>query len=108
MPTRITEAEMAAVIQTILKRKPKQTATFAQLRDEIPKHVKLSRADRAPSLTRPGEELWMQQARNIISHKNENFTVVSGGVKLQWRHGPKPRAHRKAHGAPAHAYAHAA
>lgn len=89
MSTRITEVEMASVVRTILRKQPNKTASFATLRDEIPKHVKLSRADRAKSPTRPGEELWEQIIRNLVSHKHEGFVSVKGGLRLQWQRGPK-------------------
>lgn len=92
MTTRITEAEMASVVRTILKRKPNKSATFAELREEIPRHVKLSRTDRTKSPSRPGEELWEQIIRNLVSHKHEGFVSIKGGVRLQWQRGPKPAA----------------
>lgn len=108
MSVRITEAEMASAVRTILKRKPNRSATFADLREEVPKHVKLSRADRAKSPSRPGEELWEQIIRNLVSHKHEGFVSIKGGMRLQWQRGPKPHAvrGRKAHSAHTNGYAH--
>lgn len=89
MSTRITEAEMASVVRGILRRRPNETATFAELRVMIPKRVKLSAADREPSPSRPGEELWEQIIRNLVSHKHEGFVSIKGGIRLQWARGPK-------------------
>lgn len=85
MTTRITEAEMAAVVKRILKRRPNQSATFAELRELVPKKVHLSKADRAKSLSRPSEEVWEQIIRNIKVHQREGFVAVQGGIRLQWR-----------------------
>lgn len=82
MSTRITEAEMAVVVKSILSRRPNKTATFAELRELVPAKVHLSRADRIKSPSRPGEELWEQIVRNIIAHKREGFEGIEGGVRL--------------------------
>lgn len=93
MTTRITEAEMASAVRTILRARPNKTATFAELRDAIPQHVQLSRADRTESPSRPGEQLWMQIIRNLVSHKHDGFVAVRGGLRLQWRRGPAGSGH---------------
>lgn len=87
--TRINEAEMADVVKSILRRRPNKSATFAELREMVPAHVKLSRADRTKSPSRPGEEVWFQIIRNLIAHKREGFVGVRGGIRLQWARGPK-------------------
>jgi hypothetical protein len=87
MSARITEAEMADVVRTILNRRPNKSATFAELREIIPEHVHLSRADRTKSPSRPGEELWEQIIRNLVSHKHDGFVGVRGGIRLQWKRG---------------------
>lgn len=94
--TRISEAEMADVVKTILRRKPNKSATFAELRESVPAHVRLSRADRTPSPSRPGEELWEQIVRNLIAHKREGFVGIKGGIRLQWARGPKARGQHEA------------
>lgn len=99
MSTRITEAEMAVVVKSILSRRPNKTATFAELRDLVPAKVHLSRADRMKSPSRPGEELWEQIVRNIIAHKREGFEGIEGGVRLYGAaaatESPKPTKPRK-------------
>lgn len=96
MTTRITETEMASAVRDILRARPNKTATYAELRDAIPHHVHLSRADRAESASRPGEQLWMQIIRNLVSHNHEGFVSVRGGLRLQWRRGPAPGEGREA------------
>lgn len=96
MTTKITEAEMADAVKTILARRPNKSATFAELRDMIPHRVHLSRADRAKSPSRPGEEVWEQILRNLISHKHEGFVSIKGGIRLQWQRGPQAQSGREA------------
>lgn len=99
MTTRITEAEMADAVRTILARRSNKAATFKELRDLIPQRVHLSRSDRAKSPSRPGEEVWEQILRNLISHKHEGFVSIQGGIRLQWQRGPKSDAGHRAHAA---------
>jgi hypothetical protein len=88
--SRITEAEIADIIVAILEDSPSGEATIAELIAEIPNRVNLSAADRAPSPTRPGEEIWEQQVRNITSHKaspgnavhDGRLVAISGGFRL--------------------------
>ena len=88
--SRITEAEVADVVEEILRDYPNGEATIKQLVREIPNRVKLSHDDMTPSLTRPNEALWEQQVRNITSHKSSpgnaiyegRLVSVRGGLKL--------------------------
>lgn len=90
--TRISEAEMADVVENILRRKPTKSATFAELREIVPTRVKLSRADRAELPSRPGEQMWVQQVRNLIAHKREGFVgLPGGGICLEGYEPAKPR-----------------
>jgi hypothetical protein len=52
---KITEAELADVIEAILATRPNGEATIAELIDEIPNYVNLSPEDLAQSPTRPNE-----------------------------------------------------
>ena len=88
--SRITEAEIAEIVETILAERPNGEATIAELVDEIPNRVELSAEDLAPSPTRRGEALWEQQVRNITSHKGSpgnaiydgKLVAIAGGLKL--------------------------
>ncbi len=88
--SRITEAEIADLVEAILKVTPAQQATIAQLIAEIPEHVTLSLEDLAPSPTRPNEAVWEQQVRNITSHKKSpgnaiyegRLEAIPGGLRL--------------------------
>lgn len=88
--SRITEAEIAEIVQDILVDRPNGEATIAELIEEIPNRVSLSKDDLAPSPTRHGEAIWEQQVRNITSHKGSpgnaihdgKLVAVPGGLKL--------------------------
>ncbi len=90
---RITEAEIANVVEEILADFPNGEATIAELVAEIPNRVKLSREDLAPSPTRKNEAIWQQQVRNITSHKkspgnaiyNGRLVPIRGGLRLVQR-----------------------
>jgi hypothetical protein len=90
---RITEAEIADIVEDILRDRPGGEATIAELVAEIPHRVRLSAEDLAPSPTRNGEALWEQQVRNITSHKaspgnaihDGKLVAVPGGLRLPRR-----------------------
>jgi hypothetical protein len=87
---RITEHEIADIVEAILRERPNGEATIAQLIEEIPDRVTLSTEDLAPSPTRPGEAVWHQQVRNITSHQKSpgnaiyegRLVAVRGGLRL--------------------------
>lgn len=87
---RITEAEVADAVVEVLQEMPGERATIAELHHEIPLRIALSMADLVQSPTRPNEAIWMQQVRNIVSHRNspgnaiyENRLVsFTGGLAL--------------------------
>jgi hypothetical protein len=88
--SRVTEAEVAKVVEAILEERSNGRATIKELIAEIPNHLTLSADDLAPSLTRPGEVLWEQQVRNITSHKSSpgnaiyegSLVAIPGGLAL--------------------------
>jgi hypothetical protein len=49
---------------------PDGIASFHRLKIEIPNHVRQSHFDTAESIMRPTEEMWVQQIRNIIAHRD--------------------------------------
>lgn len=90
---RITESEIADIVEAILQERPNGEASIADLVDEIPNRVILSAEDLAQSPTRPNEPVWHQQVRNITSHKNSpgnaicegRLVAISGGLRLARR-----------------------
>ena len=91
--SRITEAEIADIVEAILEDISTGESTIAELVAEIPNRVILSAEDLAPSPTRPNEALWEQQVRNITSHKKNpgnaiyegRLVAVPGGLRLAKR-----------------------
>ena len=77
--SRITEEEIADIVEAILRDRPNGEATIAQLIDEIPNRVTLSKEDLAQSPTRPNEPVWHQQVRNITSHKDSPGNAIYEG-----------------------------
>jgi hypothetical protein len=65
---RCTEEDVATAALRVLAARPKGEASMQTLKREIPKQMKLSAADQVQSKTRPAEEMWEQQIRNITSH----------------------------------------
>jgi len=76
---RITENEIAFVVLKILSEKNNGKATITELKHQIPDYTNLSEADRELSMTRPNEEVWEQQVRNIISHRNSEGNIIAEG-----------------------------
>ena len=76
---KITEAELADAIVTILQAYPSGQASIQELIRMIPRHVPLSAEDLAQSTTRPNEPMWHQQVRNITSHKGSPGNAIYEG-----------------------------
>jgi hypothetical protein len=83
---RSTENEVAFAIIQIAKTAPSGIASFSRCRKEVPNYLNLQIADRANSKTRPGEEMWEQQIRNIKSHFDAPGNYICEGYL---RHVPK-------------------
>ncbi len=89
-PNRVTETEVAEAALAVLADRPNGEASIEILVRDIPKHLNLSADDCAPSTTRPGEQMWEQQVRNITSHHEApgNFIRegylqrIKGGLKI--------------------------
>lgn len=65
---RVTENEVAFAVVQIARGVTTGVATFHMCKTQVPNHLSLSTADRKQSVTRPNEEMWEQQIRNIKSH----------------------------------------
>lgn len=74
------EAEIAAVVVAILKQTAGGQASYTDLVQEIPKHIKLTPADLVQSNSRPNEAVWEQRLRNITSHKSTEGNFIFEGV----------------------------
>jgi len=76
---RISEDEVGRAALWVLAHMSGGEATQSQLRQELSDVLELSDADRAPSQTRNGEELWEQQVRNLVSHKTTPGNIIAEG-----------------------------
>jgi hypothetical protein len=62
-------------------------ASIGQIRRNLPHYIQLTAEDRRRSLTRPGEEVWEQLVRNIVSHRYVMGNAVTAGqLKYVPRH----------------------
>lgn len=75
---RISEEEIAAATERYLH-DAGGTATISQIRRALPHYIGLGSNDRQQSTTRPGEELWEQQVRNIVCHRDVDGNPVKAG-----------------------------
>ena len=84
--SRVTESEVAAAVVKYLNTLPGKCDTLYQIKKELPNFITLSADDRAQSATRPNEEMWEQQVRNIVSHRGSPGNFIYEG-KL--KHSPR-------------------
>ena len=77
---RVTEAEIGEAVLAICANTATGECSIADLKNEIPDHVDLSVEDRAQSTTRPNEEMWEQQVRNLISHRATAGNIICEGL----------------------------
>ena len=88
--SRITETEIAELVEAYLKDKSSGQASIKELIRELPNRTTLSVEDLAESTTRPNEAVWEQQVRNITSHKGSpgnaiyegKLVAIPGGLAL--------------------------
>lgn len=84
-PDRISEEEVATATERYL-RDAGGSATIGQIRRALPHYIDLGANDRRPSPTRPGEELWEQQVRNLVCHRDIDGNPVKSG---RFRYSPR-------------------
>ena len=78
--TKITENEIGEAVLQILATCDGGKATIQFLKDRIPNHVNLSAEDQKQSPTRPNEQMWEQQVRNLVSHRNAEGNIIAEGL----------------------------
>lgn len=83
---RVTEADVAVGVTKYLVSVSGHTATIHQIKKALPNYMNLSTADREQSETRPNEEMWEQQVRNIVSHRETPGNFIHEG---RFRHSPR-------------------
>lgn len=77
--TKLREAEIAKAVENYLFDAGGK-ASIGQIRRNLPFYITLTEADRMPSTTRPGEEMWEQLVRNIVCHRKSQGNAVNAGV----------------------------
>lgn len=61
-------------------------ASFHRLKIELPIHLKLSNFDKAESIMRPSEEMWMQKLRDIILNREKAGNFIHEGFLVHLPH----------------------
>lgn len=77
-PNRVDEGEIAAATERYLM-DAGGTATIRQIRRALPAYLQLGNLDQQQSATRPGEQLWEQQVRNLVCHRDSDGNPVKTG-----------------------------
>jgi hypothetical protein len=83
MPTkrgRSTEAELSIAVLEILAEEPGGVASIEAIKKKIPEYFKLTAEDCVQSTTRPNEQIWEQQIRNITSHRGTEGNIIADGL----------------------------
>lgn len=80
------ERDIAIGVMQIAASQPSRICSFKRAYQELPQHVRLSAANLAPSVTRPGEPMWHQLVRNIRSHHESVKNFIANGLLV---HVPK-------------------
>lgn len=81
---RVSESDVAIATVKYLDGVVGKTATIRQIKNALPNYLNLSDADRVQSDTRPNEELWEQQVRNIVSHRTTPGNFICEGRLAHW------------------------
>lgn len=76
---RTTEHEISIAVLRIAAERPDGVATLHMIKRLIPDLLDLTAADRVQSTTRPNEEMWEQQIRNIKSHFDVPGNIIHEG-----------------------------
>ena len=76
---RASETDVEIAVVKYLSGLAGHSATIRQIKRALPDFLNLSDADRRKSETRPNEELWEQQVRNIVSHRNTPGNFIFEG-----------------------------
>lgn len=76
--TKLREAEIAKAVENYLFDAGGK-ASIAQIRRNLPFYITLTDSDRKPSTTRPGEQMWEQQVRNIVCHRDSLGNAINSG-----------------------------
>jgi hypothetical protein len=84
---RATEAELTLALIEFLNTQAYGEADFKTIRFYLPKHIKLSPADKEVSRERDAELKWHTIIRNIGAHANQPGNAIHDGVLVKRRGG---------------------
>jgi hypothetical protein len=77
---RLREREARVLVLKVAANRPGRSATIDTLREEIPKYVELTPADKGRSPSRPNEALWQIAIRNTVSsHRTGPQSIFAQG-----------------------------
>ena len=79
-PNRAGEDRMSIAVLRMAATRPDGEITLQELKDGMDNEVGLIADDLAESETRPGEPLFHQIIRNIVSHKDVPGNVIADGL----------------------------
>lgn len=77
---RSTERDIALAVLRYLYTLPSGEASIADVKQHVPSFMILTHADREQSPTRDNEQVWEQQVRNIISHRQTSGNPIHDGL----------------------------
>ncbi|WP_160604097.1 winged helix-turn-helix domain-containing protein [Pontixanthobacter aquaemixtae] len=76
---RSSEDDVAKAVLKVLLQAENHKATLNEIRERLPEFLELSDADRSVSDSRPKEQVWEQQLRNIVSHRSVDGNFIKQG-----------------------------
>ncbi len=73
------ESQIADAVIRYLADRPNQKDKIRNIIAGLPEYINLTQEDEQESQTRPGEALWEQRVRNIVSHKETPGNAIYEG-----------------------------
>jgi hypothetical protein len=77
---RTTEYEIGQAVLRYLASIDGGVATIAEIKRHLDKYYPFTTSDRQRSWTRPQEERWHQQVRNLMSHRHTSGNAICDGL----------------------------
>lgn len=77
---RTTEHEIGIAVVRYLASTQFGEATIYEIKRYLSKSFPFTPGDRELSDTRPNEQMWEQQVRNLVSHRTSNDNVIGDGL----------------------------
>ena len=77
---RSSEHLIAMAVLRLLAHEADGEASLEEIRADLPRYMSFTVADLVPLMSRGGEEAWIQQIRNIISHRDVPGNFIREGL----------------------------